>query len=261
MASTTPNIGLTRPVGTEKRSRAIWNNNFTILDTKIGAVGNTSLQAQVTALNSQKLNKYRHNISGASVITTTHISNAITACANAGYHGGVAIEFYRTDQSIVTGTLYYNLTSALYGAGVLTSYYNDYMYSVFCVNGTITMKRLAEYESGTWTPKLYDLDTYLRDLSGTSGYIKLGGGLTFAYFYATDPNLSGISTMMQIRNLPMNLTIGGGIYINSLTGDEGGKRTVQSSNGRLYFRPNILSSQISNPTAPGYVSFWCFGIA
>ena len=53
MASTTPNIGLTLPVGTEKRSRAIWNNNFTILDTKIGAVGNTSLQAQVTALNSQ----------------------------------------------------------------------------------------------------------------------------------------------------------------------------------------------------------------
>ena len=36
MASTTPNIGLTLPVGTEKRSRSIWNDNFTTIDTAIG---------------------------------------------------------------------------------------------------------------------------------------------------------------------------------------------------------------------------------
>ena len=53
MSSYTPNINLTLPTGTENWKRSTINGNFTILDTKIGAVGNTSLQAQVTALNSQ----------------------------------------------------------------------------------------------------------------------------------------------------------------------------------------------------------------
>ena len=56
MASQTPNLNLTLPTGTEGWKRSTINDNFTILDTKIGAVGNTSLQAQVTALNSQITN-------------------------------------------------------------------------------------------------------------------------------------------------------------------------------------------------------------
>ncbi len=53
MASTTPNIGLTLPTGTEGWKRSVINGNFTILDTKIGAVGNTPLQTQINTLNSQ----------------------------------------------------------------------------------------------------------------------------------------------------------------------------------------------------------------
>jgi len=97
----------------------------------------------INALNSQKVTKYRHSITNQSVITTSHISDAISACATSGIRGSVAIEFYRTDQSICVGTLWYNITSATYGAGILTSYYNDYLQSVFCVNGTFTMKRIA----------------------------------------------------------------------------------------------------------------------
>ena len=52
MASTTPNIGLTLPTGTEGWKRSVINGNFTILDTKIGAVGSTPLQTQINTLSS-----------------------------------------------------------------------------------------------------------------------------------------------------------------------------------------------------------------
>lgn len=61
MSSTTPNIGLTKTTAAETigQNWAASNDsggNFDIIDTKMGAVGNTSLQAQVTALNSNKAN-------------------------------------------------------------------------------------------------------------------------------------------------------------------------------------------------------------
>lgn len=51
MATTTTNLGLTKPSGTDKIRIAQINGNMDILDDKIGAVGNTSLQAQVTSQN------------------------------------------------------------------------------------------------------------------------------------------------------------------------------------------------------------------
>lgn len=58
MSSTTPNLGLTKTTAAETigQNWAASNDsggNFDIIDTKMGAVGNTSLQAQVTALSSQ----------------------------------------------------------------------------------------------------------------------------------------------------------------------------------------------------------------
>lgn len=53
MASSTPNIGLTLPVGTEKVSRQIVNQNMTKIDEKVGPVPNgQDLQSQVTSLSS-----------------------------------------------------------------------------------------------------------------------------------------------------------------------------------------------------------------
>lgn len=51
MATSTTNLGLTKPAGTDKIRIAQINGNMDILDDKIGAVGNTSLQAQITSQN------------------------------------------------------------------------------------------------------------------------------------------------------------------------------------------------------------------
>lgn len=58
MSSTTTNLGLTKMTNSETIGQ--WSNanngsggNLDIIDTKMGPVGNTSLQAQVNALNSQ----------------------------------------------------------------------------------------------------------------------------------------------------------------------------------------------------------------
>ena len=51
MATSTTNLGLIKPDGTDKIRIAQINQNMDTLDTKIGAVGNTDLQAQVSANN------------------------------------------------------------------------------------------------------------------------------------------------------------------------------------------------------------------
>jgi hypothetical protein len=61
MATTTTNLGLTKPSGTDKIRIAQINGNMDILDDKIGAVGNTSLQAQVTSANEAIANKANVN--------------------------------------------------------------------------------------------------------------------------------------------------------------------------------------------------------
>jgi hypothetical protein len=49
----TPNLGLRIPVGTDPASVDDINYNSNLLDTKIGAVGSTSVQDQIDAVNSQ----------------------------------------------------------------------------------------------------------------------------------------------------------------------------------------------------------------
>ena len=56
MATTTTNLGLTKPAYADDADIAVINGNMDILDTKIGAVGNTDLQSQVTTLNTNLAN-------------------------------------------------------------------------------------------------------------------------------------------------------------------------------------------------------------
>lgn len=49
----TPNIGLRRPQGTDPASVDEINYNSNLIDTKLGPVGNTSVQAQIDGLNSK----------------------------------------------------------------------------------------------------------------------------------------------------------------------------------------------------------------
>ena len=58
MASTTTNIGLTKPAGTDQALISAINGNMDIIDTKMGAVGNTSVQSQITSLSDQIATKY-----------------------------------------------------------------------------------------------------------------------------------------------------------------------------------------------------------
>ena len=65
----TTNLGLRRPQGTDPASVDDINYNSEIIDTKMGAVGNTSLQAQVDALNSKIANP--KNVAYTSVTGTS----------------------------------------------------------------------------------------------------------------------------------------------------------------------------------------------
>ena len=49
----TPNIGLRRPQGTDPASVDDINYNSALIDTKLGAVGNSSVQDQIDTLNSK----------------------------------------------------------------------------------------------------------------------------------------------------------------------------------------------------------------
>ena len=69
MSSTTPNLGLTKTTAAETigQNWAASNDsggNFDIIDTKMGAVGNTSVQAQLDTLNSKTTPLYKE-ISGS----------------------------------------------------------------------------------------------------------------------------------------------------------------------------------------------------
>lgn len=51
MAGSTTNLGLTKPTYSEDADIVVINTNMDTLDSKIGAVGSTSLQAQITSAN------------------------------------------------------------------------------------------------------------------------------------------------------------------------------------------------------------------
>ena len=56
----TPNIGLRIPQGTDPASVDDINYNSNLLDTKLGAVGNDSVQDQIDSLNSKTANQMSH---------------------------------------------------------------------------------------------------------------------------------------------------------------------------------------------------------
>lgn len=69
----TPNLGLRIPQGTDPASVDDINYNSNLLDTKIGAVGNDSVQDQIDSLNSNiaNLNSSSH-LSGSSTYLTSY---------------------------------------------------------------------------------------------------------------------------------------------------------------------------------------------
>ena len=112
----------------------------------------------------------------------------------------------------------------------------------------------------TWTPQLYDNTTYVRDLD-TGSYLQIGQ-FVFAWFSKNNPDFSGISTMLQIRNIPISYIFGGSMYIAALNQtSHDNSISIQGGGENLLPRPNIVSSDFSNPASPGAFSFAIFGIA
>ena len=71
----TPNIGLRIPQGTDPASVDDINYNSNLLDTKLGAVGNTSVQDQIDSLNGNKATKDAVQLTNGTAVTYTFQDN------------------------------------------------------------------------------------------------------------------------------------------------------------------------------------------
>ena len=119
MATSTTNLGLTKPAGTDKIRIAQINGNMDILDEKIGAVGNTSLQAQVTSQNEAIAN---NEGAMAYIVGNTNTTGSALAVGQFVYvkgHSTIAEGLYRVTASIsANGSITTSNTSACSGGGL-----------------------------------------------------------------------------------------------------------------------------------------------
>ena len=119
MATTTTNLGLTKPSGTDKIRIAQINGNMDILDDKIGAVGNTSLQAQVTSAN-QAITNVQNGL--AYIVGNTNTTGSILVVDQFVYvkgHSTIAEGLYKVTADIAAnGSIATSNTSACSEGGL-----------------------------------------------------------------------------------------------------------------------------------------------
>ena len=119
MATSTTNLGLTKPAGTDKIRIAQINGNMDILDEKIGAVGNTSLQAQVTSQN-QAIANVQNGL--AYIVGNTNTTGSTLAVGQFVYvkgHSTIAEGLYKVTASIsANGSITTSNTTAVSGGGL-----------------------------------------------------------------------------------------------------------------------------------------------
>lgn len=106
-----------------------------------------------------------------------------------------------------------------------------------------------------FTPHLYDYEKLVRSFPTESGVLyRINEHLGLVRIYVNNPDLSGVSTMLQIRNLPsqVNAVIGGDVYVAGMSG-QGSNLTIQGLAGNnVYIRPNATSENFPNPASPGW---------
>ena len=112
----------------------------------------------------------------------------------------------------------------------------------------------------SWVPHLYDNNTKVRELTSASATYYVIGQLYFIYIYGYNLDFSGISMMLQIRNIPCTTILSGMLYFGAVA-DSGANLTVQASNDAIYIRPNLTSASFSNPTASGTTTMVLIGRA
>jgi hypothetical protein len=104
MATYTTNLSLIKPAGTDKIRIAQINQNMDTIDAAIGAVGNTSLQTQVTGI-SDSMNAVEGGIAIVSN-SNTHVAITSGQYVYVKNHATLSEGLYRATQAIATnGTL------------------------------------------------------------------------------------------------------------------------------------------------------------
>lgn len=98
----------------------------------------------------------------------------------------------------------------------------------------------AQFTTGSFTPHIYDNNTYLGSL-GSQTYIKVGK-MYFFQIYKTITETYNISTMLQIRNFPCKYIFGGSVYYSGITGQFGDKTIQPSDSYAALIRPNFTGS-------------------
>lgn len=103
---------------------------------------------------------------------------------------------------------------------------------------TSKIKSMAGFESGKWTPHIYDSNTKVTELPKQDWY-RIGP--LYVMLISTEMPDVNIETMLQIRNIPCSRVIGGSVYY-ARTPSCFGDRTIQASSIGVYFRPNITGN-------------------
>lgn len=100
MATTTTNLGLTKPAYADDADIAVINGNMDILDTKIGAVGNTDIQSQITTLDG-KTNQLGNATSLGEVATLSALQTALDTKLENMVQGESKLLWFQTGSSAV----------------------------------------------------------------------------------------------------------------------------------------------------------------
>lgn len=253
MATTTQNLGLIKPAGTDKIRIAQINSNMDTIDAKMGPVGSTPLQTQVT----NNLNAFN----AANILPIAEATIPANADLNDYYTPGV----YRVASDAIGQTLQ-NTPYAASGKLIVITRTNNTGYTtqiwmpsssalrMFVRNynaGSFSdWKENALMETGTWVPHFYDNETKVLE-AAAQNYYKIGG-LCFATFDITLSSALTITNVLQFRNLPFSFCWSGSFWYNGWgVGSSDNVHTVQAVSGSAVFRPNISGTFASGRKLSG----------
>ena len=99
----TPNIGLRIPQGTDPASVDDINYNSNLLDTKLGAVGSTSVQGQIDSLNSNMTKRFLKTSTG------DNRNGVLHTWMNDGIRSALAISEMACMVGLFQGNTYYGI--------------------------------------------------------------------------------------------------------------------------------------------------------
>lgn len=100
---------------------------------------------------------------------------------------------------------------------------------------------LTVNQTGTWSPQLYDYETYKTTLTNMGEYIRIGSLAVFSFNARVDASIT-FSTMLQVRGFPFSVRIfGGNMYCAGATNSLGDK-TIQYTGNAVYLRPNYTGT-------------------